>query len=348
MNSKVRFLELDAIRGLAAIAVVLYHYTFRYPKLYADDFETYYKFAYGNLGVELFFILSGFVIFMSLQKVKSPFEFLTKRFIRLYPTYWIAMIFTFLMVTIFGLAGKEVTINEFLINITMLQYGLQIPSVDGVYWSLFHELMFYFLMAASFRFIKSKYFILFTLLWLSMSLGNYYYHLKGINLLLNLEYAPLFLGGIYFYKLTVDEKSRVNIIFPIICYFVYFIIIEANVDRVFTERLIILGFFGLFYLNAFNALKFIAIKPLIFLGNISYALYLVHQNLGYILLNELYAYFGRHQILIFIPIALSIVVAYFITEYLEKPIGKKLRKKAIRLFKMHDKKLSFKDLITKL
>ena len=172
MNSKVRFLELDAIRGLAAIAVVLYHYTFRYPKLYAHDFETYYKFAYGNLGVELFFILSGFVIFMSILKVKSPFEFLTKRFIRLYPTYWIAMIFTFLMVTIFGLAGKEVTINEFLINITMLQYGLQIPSVDGVYWSLFHELLFYFLRAASFRFIKSKYFILFTLLWLSMSLGN--------------------------------------------------------------------------------------------------------------------------------------------------------------------------------
>lgn len=348
MKRSERYLELDAIRGLAAIAVVFYHYTFRYPKLFPNNFESHYQFSYGNLGVELFFILSGFVIFMSIQKVKSPFEFLTKRFIRLYPTYWIAMIFTFLIVSIFGLAGKEVTINEFLINTTMLQYGLQIPSVDGVYWSLFHELMFYFLMAALFRFIKTKYLILFSLLWLTMSLGNYFFHLKGISLLLNLTYTPLFLGGIYFYKLTVEEKSRVNIIFPIICYIVYFIIIDAKIDRIFTERLIILGFFILFYLNAFNALKFIAIKPLIFLGNISYALYLVHQNMGYIVLNKLYTYFGTYQILIFIPIVLSIVVAYCITEYLEKPIGKYLRKKAIVFFTQNDKKLYFKNFITKL
>ena len=341
MNNKVRFLELDAIRGLAAIAVVFYHYTFRYPILYSHDFNEYFKFAYGNLGVELFFILNGFVIFMSIQKAKSSFEFLAKRFIRLYPTYWIAMIFTFLIVYIFSLPGKEISISEFFINLTMLQYGLQIPSVDGVYWSLFHELMFYFLMGASFSFIRSKYFLLFSLLWLLMSLGNYYYHVKGISLLLNLSYTPLFLGGVYFYKLTVEEKNRINIIFPVICYIVYFIIIDADNDRIFTERLIVLGFFILFYMNAFSALKFIAIKPLIFLGNISYALYLVHQNMGYLVLNKLYANFGTHQILIFIPIALSIGVAYIITEHLEKPIGKYLRKKANQFYMVGDKKFYF-------
>ena len=83
----------------------------------------------------------------------------------------------------------------------------------------------------------------------------------------------------------------------------------------------------MFYLYAFNYLRFIAIKPLIFLGNISYALYLVHQNLGYIILNKLYAYFGEFQVLICVPIILSIVVAYFITKYLEKPVGKYLRRK---------------------
>ena len=331
MKSKGRFLELDALRGIAAIIVVIYHYTFIYHlKISPQEFDTYNKFSYGNLGVELFFILSGFVIFMSLQKVNSPFEFLTKRFIRLYPTYWIAMIFTFLVVSIFGLTGREVTMNEFLINTTMLQYGLQIPSVDGVYWSLFHELMFYFLMAAAFRFVRSKYLIVFSLIWLSISLANHFYHITGISLLLNLVYTPLFLGGIYFYKLTVEEKSRINIILPVICYLVYFIIVDANIDRIFTERLIVLGFFLMFYLNAFNALKFIALKPLIFIGNISYALYLVHQNLGYIILNKLYANFGNYQVLIFIPIVLSIIIAFFITEYLEKPIGKYLRKKVTR------------------
>jgi peptidoglycan/LPS O-acetylase OafA/YrhL len=67
------------------------------------------------------------------------------------------------------------------------------------------------------------------------------------------------------------------------------------------------------------------------LGNISYALYLVHQNMGYLVLNKLYAYFGTFQILICVPIIFSIVVAYFITKYLEKPIGKYLHKKNVFL-----------------
>lgn len=344
MKAKVRFLELDAIRGIAAIAVVFYHYTFRHLKLYPHDLlHSQYKFAYGNLGVELFFILSGFVIFMSIQKVKNPFEFLIKRFIRLYPTYWIAAIFTGFLLFIFGLSGKEVSISEFFVNLTMLQYGLQIPSVDGVYWSLFHELMFYFLMAASFSVVRSKHFLLFSVFWLALSLGNFYYHVKGVSLLLNLSYTPLFLGGIYFYKLNNEAKSKINTFFPIICYAVYFIIIDAHAERVFAERLIVLGFFVLFYLNSFDLLKFIAIKPLIFLGNISYALYLVHQNMGYIVLNKLYAYFGAHQGLIFIPIALSIGVAYFITEYLEKPLGKYFRKRASQFYKFGDKKLAFRS-----
>lgn len=327
MKIKERYKELDAIRGIAAISVVLYHYTFRYLKLYPHEFDTYYKFSYGNLGVELFFILSGFVIFMSLQKAKNPFEFLTKRFIRLYPTYWIAMIFTFLVVSQFGLAGREITINEFLINTTMLQYGVQIPSVDGVYWSLFHELMFYFLMAAAFRLVVSRYLMVFSLLWLALSLFNNYYHITGVNLLLNLQYTPLFLAGIYFYKLTSKEKSKINIIMPLICCVVYLIIIKSDSDRIFNERLIVLGFFFMFYLNSFNRLKFISLKPLIFLGHISYALYLIHQNFGYVILNKLYAYYGSHQILILIPIICSIIIAFIITEYLEKPICKYLRNK---------------------
>lgn len=57
MNETKRFLELDALRGIAAISVVFYHYASRFVKLYPQDFDSYFKFTYGNLGVELFFIL---------------------------------------------------------------------------------------------------------------------------------------------------------------------------------------------------------------------------------------------------------------------------------------------------
>ena len=80
-------------------------------------------------------------------------------------------------------------------------------------------------------------------------------------------------------------------------------------------------------IDRFNRLKFISLKPLIFLGHISYALYLIHQNFGYVILNKLYAYYGSHQILILIPIICSIIIAFIITEYLEKPICKYLRNK---------------------
>ena len=83
----MRIYELDAFRGIAAMAVVLYHYSTRYNEIF--DVTSFLNFSFGWMGVPLFFILSGFVITLSVNRCKSPFEFLYRRFIRLYPTYWI-------------------------------------------------------------------------------------------------------------------------------------------------------------------------------------------------------------------------------------------------------------------
>lgn len=248
------------------------------------------------------------------------------------------MILTFLVVSYFGLPGKEVSNYAFLINFTILQYGLQIPSVDGVYWSLFHELMFYFLIAFLFRLVRTKYLFYLSFFWLLLTLINWVYHINGLSLLLNLSYAPLFLGGIYFYKLSV-ERTKINAILPGVCCLVYLIIIDSSPDRIFIDRLITVGFYVFFYLYTFNRLKFIAIKPLIFLGNISYPLYLIHQNFGYIILRKLYSIFGTYQILILIPIVLSIGFAYLLTEYLEKPVIRYLRSFIVRLQVIKERKL---------
>ncbi len=322
MKSNNRFLEIDALRGFAAISVVIYHYTARYIKLYPSDFDHYFKLLHGNLGVELFFIISGFVIFLTVQKTETPFRFLIKRFIRLYPTYWICLLFSYIITNSYGLQGKETTFYDLLINFSMLQYGLLVPSIDGVYWSLFHELMFYFLIAFSFKFVKTKKLYVFTGLWLILYIINGIYHIRGVNLILNLEYAPLFISGMYFYKLTTEKKKLETLLIPLVSFILYVVFNES-----IEENIIIFFIFSLFYLNAYGKLKFIAYKPLLFLGSISYALYLIHQNLGYILLNELYAYFGNYQILIIIPLIVSILLAYVITEYLEKPILNYLRKK---------------------
>ena len=81
----MRINELDTFRGIAAMAVLLYHYTSRYNEFF--DSTSVLSFSYGWMGVPLFFMLSGFVITLTVNRCKSPFDFLYRRFIRLYPTY---------------------------------------------------------------------------------------------------------------------------------------------------------------------------------------------------------------------------------------------------------------------
>ena len=87
-NKSNRYQELDALRGIAAIMVVLFHFTMGRK-------EANLGFKLGTTGVDMFFIISGFVIFMSINKVKTSGEFIINRISRLYPTYWACVTFTF-------------------------------------------------------------------------------------------------------------------------------------------------------------------------------------------------------------------------------------------------------------
>src|SRR6185436_18721223 len=94
--------EVDALRGLAALAVVFYHYGQRYRELGADAYlsakfpgqfpmngEPLAWVSWGHYGVQLFFMISGFVILMTISKVRSLKEFALLRFVRLYPAFWV-------------------------------------------------------------------------------------------------------------------------------------------------------------------------------------------------------------------------------------------------------------------
>ena len=89
-----RYRELDALRGLAAMLVVLFHYSWGRP-------ENRFEFSVGNTGVDLFFIISGFVIFMSLEKAENLRQFVGNRFARLYPAYWVCVILTYILMQLY-------------------------------------------------------------------------------------------------------------------------------------------------------------------------------------------------------------------------------------------------------
>src|SRR6218665_1067637 len=141
--SPSRLLEIDALRGIAAMAVVLFHYTTRLRELYPTTPETLFSVPWGHHGVNLFFILSGFVIFMTLERASRPMDFVVSRFSRLYPAYWFSVALTFAVVAWLGLEGKSVSPGAAIGNLLMFHSLFHIPHVDGVYWTLEVELLFY-------------------------------------------------------------------------------------------------------------------------------------------------------------------------------------------------------------
>ena len=135
-----RLQELDALRGIAALLVVLFHYSMGRPAKFLG-------FELGISGVDLFFIISGFVIYMSINKRGNLKGFLIRRFFRLYPVYWLVVSFTTVL-ALFNFAQIElepITFTRYVSNLTMFQSYLGETDIDGPYWTMIVEVLFYLL-----------------------------------------------------------------------------------------------------------------------------------------------------------------------------------------------------------
>lgn len=123
--------SIDGLRGLAALLVV-----------YTHQEALPYSFPLGDtgrIGVLLFFIISGYCIFLAVNKYPRQRlkTFLTKRFFRLYPAYWISILGAL------AVYGGKYDLPTVLYNFTMVQYMFSAPDILGVYWTLFIEIIFY-------------------------------------------------------------------------------------------------------------------------------------------------------------------------------------------------------------
>ncbi|WP_226646146.1 acyltransferase family protein [Microbulbifer variabilis] len=153
MNS--RLLNLDALRGLAAILVVWQHSSevfIRNPGVAQHGTELtefISQLDFGRIGVICFFLISGFVIPFSLSGTKSSLEkFAIRRFFRLYPAYWTSL---FLAVGLTWLISDWMYPTTTIVaNTTMLQGLMGFDNVQGLYWTLTVELIFYGLCALIF------------------------------------------------------------------------------------------------------------------------------------------------------------------------------------------------------
>lgn len=315
-----RQLELDSLRGIAAIMVMLFHYTYRYDTLVLSNTESTVLSILGHLGVELFFMISGFVILLSLTNTKSHRKFITSRFMRLFPTYWICIIFTFLAMLVLGFIGEEISTVSFLFNLTMIHGFFGVPDIDGVYWTLRIELIFYAIMLAIYLTGKLAKIEIFCLVWLTLQgasiLLDFYsvWFPWTIKLILLLNYCHLFIAGIIFYRLQEKGFTKFRACILLLCLSMQFFL--GNL----LELLFITLCFLTFTAQINKKLTFITISPLLYIGSISYSLYLTHQNIGYIIIQRLDAFMIPHYISIAITIGIAILLAHVITYIIEPRI----------------------------
>ena len=317
MNNRLEV--LDSLRGLAALVVVIFHFTYRYYQIYPQETKMIFSFYEGKYGVQAFFIISGFVIFMTLNRVERPIDFIMSRFARLYPVFWFCMLLTFTIVFLLGLEGRERTITEMIINLTMIPSVFNTPYVDGVYWTLLYELKFYFWIFVIFSIgqLKNINIIILTYIIIAFIVHFTEYDSFFINILYKLfifDTLPYFLSGILFYQIYFYKRDKFVYLTLFLCF------LYCHLTNHYNNGLISLTLIYLLFLFfSFRKLNWLSNKFFIYLGTISYSLYLIHQNIGYIILNNLYLLNLQPLISFSITLFLVILIATLITYFIEKP-----------------------------
>jgi len=282
--------ELDALRGLAACWVLLFHYTVRFGQLFGDDGAPFHA-ANGGFGVELFFAISGFVMLMTLGRMRSASEFIIARAARLYPTYWAGVAVTFVVMALWPLAGRTVTWPQAAFNLTMLQEFFHVPHVDSVYWSLEVELVFYAwivaVLAAGWlpraRAVVTTWMLVGVAAYLACrALGRPLpVILDRVLLLAHCAYFGI--GITAFLDFQAGRVSRWSALQYSVA------ATAAWLAGGQPGLLLALAIAAVFWLVSQRRAGFLDTPVLVFLGAISYPLYLLHQNIGYAVMRALRA-----------------------------------------------------------
>ena len=336
-----RIKYLDGLRGIAILLVILYHAYgvdgYENAFHYNHKFSAFPIFKYGFLGVELFFLISGFVILMTLEKSKNFINFIYKRWIRLFPAMLIATILSYTTVSIFyerplghpnicsvipGLVFIEPTLLGKLFNYEFIK-------LEGSFWSLYVEMLFYIIFGLGYFIFKRRNALLFLFFLYIYAIIGLYYPLKASNLFIHFGW---FTSGCLAYLYTTENRNRKYllisiIIFAISLYSTY--VFYSNTEQTFPiiEYLIfaILIIFLFFIPILFEKSRsIIGNRLFLFIGFISYPLYLIHENLLVSGITKLQKYTIIPEFLLPIfPILLLILIAYVITKKIE-PFTKKL------------------------
>jgi peptidoglycan/LPS O-acetylase OafA/YrhL len=308
--TRTRVNELDLFRFFAALAVVFFHYSFR--GYAADDMSVmpYPLLApfskYGYLGFEFFFMISGFVILMTAAS-GSLHDFVVSRVVRLYPTFWACCTITFAVTIAIGAPRYSASISQYFVNMTLLSGFVGVPSIDGVYWSLFVEMQFYALVALVLVIGRIHQAQLFLIFWLVASIALEILPMHVLRYLLMVDYSAFFIAGAVFFLIWSKGLTRARAVIIALSWCLA-IFQSTNKLSGFEKHYntsmsscvvagIISTFFVVMFLVSAKRTGKFGRKRWMLAGAVTYPLYLLHQNIGFMIFNIAYPAINPHLLL---------------------------------------------------
>ncbi|TKB98824.1 acyltransferase family protein [Pedobacter cryophilus] len=289
--------SLTGIRGLAALYVIVFHWYAEISHFHLTELNSYFKrfLGHGYLAVDLFFVLSGFVLCLSSYKLFQQFDFknyqsfMYKRFVRIFPLYiCITLLFFFMF---------NDKLSKLLVNLTLFQ-GLTFKYNNSIIppgWSLTNEWIIYFLFPFMFylvlRIVKKPWVLILSALLILILLSsvrsydfnwsNYSFlrKVEGFHPVISFSRGPAsllrtladYLLGIFVF-LMYQRGAQIK-------YFKYLILV-LFVALCFSKTdilIIMLIPFIILHLTKSNvASNLLSHKTVYFIGLISYSLYVNH------------------------------------------------------------------------
>jgi peptidoglycan/LPS O-acetylase OafA/YrhL len=289
---------------------------------------------YAGMAVYLFFIISGFVIYFSLRKGIK--DYVISRFLRLYPLFWVCCTITYVVTFLYG---ENLPIKRYFISMLLFNDGKMLTMVDGSYWTLTFELLFYFYIGVFVWLFGTKKLEWFYILWLAISFLSFYLKIDQhiVIKLLSVRFAPYFaFGGVlalmvdrytistYKTKLMHGGLLIISSLLPL--YISAKLRAQQGMITNFTgsfdsgEMRVVLSFFVIVpvvvYLSRFSFAKTKKISSICFtLGGITYPLYLLHWKIGNLVISHSEYKYGSVNVMSVSFAVLLVVIAYYLSVY---------------------------------
>jgi peptidoglycan/LPS O-acetylase OafA/YrhL len=323
---------LDQLRGLAALWVCLFHFACRVEGLLPQSDPIRTIASFGWLGVESFFVISGFVIPYSLfarnYTLSEAHSFMLRRLKRLEPPYIASIVLVLALIWISSLIpgydakAAKLTWGQVFGHLAYANAFLEQPWLIPVFWTLAIEFQFYIFISVAFVIVNQSCACKAALSVLAIAVSSYL--LPSRSLLIH--WLPLFAIGIATFQFHTKQFS----LLWLVCIWTF---VSAISFHIIGSLETVVGVVTACSILVFKEKNLKWLRPLTFVGTISYSLYLVHVPIGVRLIN-LSMRLPRNRVNSYLAIiaafAVSIAFAAIFWKLVECPSQKWSKQRGLR------------------